>query len=265
MKRTLLCGILAALCLSISAKAAARTVPVQVDGVLLESDAYLEDGVTYAPLRDLMDALGGWTVYWDGGSCTAVAESDCGTIRLTADPDRDTLTVNGETYAGAVTVAEGRTYVPLRLAAEALGGSAAWDPWMAGAAVTSAEAAYDAVDCYWLSRIIYAESGAEPIEGQIAVGGVVLNRVESDEFPDSIPAVIFEGAGESVVQFEPVANGTVYQQPSEQAMEAARRALAGENTVGNSLYFYAPALSQGEWINASRTYQQTIGCHRFYS
>ena len=38
----------------------------------------------------------------------------------------------------------------------------------------------------------------------------------------------------------------------------------GENTVGEALYFYAPALSQGIWINANRTYHKTIGCHRFY-
>ena len=47
-------------------------------------------------------------------------------------------------------------------------------------------------------------------------------------------------------------------------VEAAKRALDGENVVGSALYFYAPALSQGTWINANRPYQQTIGCHRFY-
>ena len=47
-------------------------------------------------------------------------------------------------------------------------------------------------------------------------------------------------------------------------MEAAKRALDGENVVGSALYFYAPALSQGTWINANCTYRQTIGCHRFY-
>ena len=267
MKKLIFSAFMAvlALCLPASAESAARTVPVQVDGVALEGKAYLDGGVTYAPLRDLLEAMGGWTVRWDGGTGTAVAESQCGTLRLTADPDRDTLTLNGETRPAAVTVLEGRTYVPLRLTAEALGGSAAWDPWMGGAAVTTAGAEHDAVDYYWLSRIIYAASGADSLEGQIAVGNVVLNRVESGDFPDSIPAVIFEGAGEDVVQFEPVANGMVYQAPSDQAMEAARRVLAGETTAGNSLYFYAPALSQGAWINASRTYELTIGCHRFYS
>lgn len=260
MKKTLLCSLLAAAALCLPAKAA-RNVPVQVDGMLLGGSAYLEQGTTYVPMRDLLEAMGGWEVYWDSAAKTAVAESDG--FRLVADPKANTLTVNGESYPAEVTVMAGRTYIPLRLAAETLGGSAAWDPWLKGAAVTSPEAERDAVDYYWLSRIIYAESGAEPLEGQIAVGNVVVNRVESGEFPDSIPAVVFDC--ETAIQFEPVANGTIYQEPSEQSMEAARLVLAGENTVGNALYFYAPALSQGAWINDSRTYQQTIGCHRFYS
>lgn len=47
-------------------------------------------------------------------------------------------------------------------------------------------------------------------------------------------------------------------------MEAAKRVLNGENTAGKALYFYAPALSQGTWINANRAYLKTIGWHRFY-
>lgn len=259
MKRNLLCGLLAAaaLCLPVQA---ARPANLQVDGERLEASAYVEEGTAYAPLRQLLETLGDWNVWWDGAAARAISED----ASLSADPDGNVLTVNGRHYPCTVDVINGRTYVPLRLTAEALGGSVQWDPWLDGAAVTSPQAEYDAMDYYWLSRIIYAESGAEPLEGQIAVGGVVMNRVESADFPDSVPAVIFEGAGESVVQFEPVANGMVYQQPSDQAMEAARRALSGENTAGNSLYFYAPALSQGTWINGSRTYWQTIGCHRFY-
>ena len=133
---------------------------------------------------------------------------------------------------------------------------------MSGAAVTSAGAEHDAVDLYWLSRIISAESCGESMEGQIAVGNVVLNRVASREFPDTIPGVIFDKV--DGVQFEPVSNGTVYKTPTAQSVEAARRVLAGEQVIGKALYFYAPALSQGTWINANRTYYKTIGCHRFY-
>ena len=183
-------------------------------------------------------------------------------LRLTADPDSDTITAGGRTYSGNVFVERGRTYVPVRLVANLCGGSAVWDRYLGGAAVTSPDAEHDATDLYWLSRIISAESQGEEMEGQIAVGNVVLNRVASEEFPDSIPAVIFDRKHD--VQFTPVANGTVFLTPTAQSVEAARRTLNGENTVGEALYFYAPALSQGVWINANRTYLMTIGCHRFY-
>lgn len=258
MKRIFFVGLLAAasLCLPVQA---ARPAEAQVDGALLETPSYVEEGVTYAPLRDLLEALGDWTVWWDGSCARAVSED----ASLSADPDANVLTVNGKRYPCVVDVVEGRTYVPLRLTAEALGASVQWDPWLGGAAVTSPGAEHDAVDTYWLSRIICAESGGEALEGQIAVGNVVLNRVESPDFPDSVPEVIFDT--ENGVQFEPVANGTVTNEPTELSREAAHRALSGENTAGEALYFFAPALSQGTWINASRTYSHTIGCHRFYS
>nr|WP_325232525.1 cell wall hydrolase [uncultured Oscillibacter sp.] len=258
MKRTLLCGLLAvaALCLPVQA---ARPANLQVDGELLNASAYVEAGTTYAPLRELLESLGDWNVWWDGSAARAVSED----ASLSADPDGGFLTVNGQRYPCVVDVVEGRTYVPLRLTAEALGGSVRWDPWLDGAAVTSPGAEHDAMDYYWLSRIIHAESGGEALEGQIAVGNVVLNRVSSEDFPDSIPGVIFDD--ENGVQFEPVSNGTVTNAPTELSLEAARRALSGENTAGDALYFFAPALSQGSWIDSSRTYRQTIGCHRFYN
>lgn len=258
MKRKLLCGLLAAASLCLPAKAA-RPVNVQVDGQLLETSAYVEKGTTYAPLRDLLDSMGGWTVWWDGSAARAAS----GKVQLTASPSRDTLTINGRCYNCTVDVEKGRTYVPLRVLAEALGGKVSWDSWLDGAAVTSAGADYDARDYYWLAHIICAESGGEELEGQIAVGNVVLNRVASEDFPDTIPEVIFDM--ENGVQFEPVANGTVLLEPTELSQEAARRVLDGENTIGSALYFFAPALSEGTWIDSSRDYQQTIGCHRFYS
>ena len=88
-----------------------------------------------------------------------------------------------------------------------------------------------------------------------------LNRVAAKEFPNTIPAVIFDRKHD--VQFTPVSNGTVYLPPTAKSVEAAKRVLNGENTAGKALYFYAPALSQGTWINANRAYLKTIGCHRF--
>lgn len=257
MKRAIFCGLLAALALSVPARAE-RSVRVQVDGQLLPETARLEQGTTYFSLRSLLDAMGGWTLVWDSGAAVATGEDGV----LTVHPGTDTLTYNGTTVSGNVYVEDGRTYVPLRTTVQLLGGDAQWDPYLDGAAVTTAEAKHDAVDLYWLSRIISAESRGEAMEGQIAVGNVVLNRVKSAEFPNSIPAVIFDRKHD--VQFTPVSNGTVYLPPTAQSVEAAKRALSGESTAGGAMYFYAPALSQGVWINANRTYLMTIGCHRFY-
>ena len=118
-------------------------------------------------------------------------------------------------------------------------------------------------DLYWLSRIISAESRGETLIGQIAVGNVVLNRVRSEKFADSVKDVVFE-VDSGYVQFEPVSNGTIYDEPTYRSMLAAKMALAGCDIVGDSLYFFSPALSSGSWIRANRTYLTTIGCHRFY-
>ena len=268
MKRSIFCGLLAAMLLSTPAQAAQieqteraeRSVIVQVDGHWLDSRGVVRDGVTYVPLRSLMEAFGGWEIWWDSQKKVAVAQSKA--MRLTVDPAADTISAGGHTYRGEVFIERGRTYVPVRLVATLCGGSAAWDRYLGGAAVTSPDADHDASDLYWLSRIISAESRGEAIEGQIAVGNVVLNRVAAEEFPDTIPSVIFDRKHD--VQFTPVSNGTVFLTPTTQSVEAAKRTLNGENTVGKALYFYAPALSQGVWINANRTYLMTIGCHRFY-
>ena len=143
----------------------------------------------------------------------------------------------------------------------ALGLAVSWDGSLGGAAVSTGAAA-SAGDLYWLSRIISAESQGESLTGQIAVGNVVLNRVASSDFPDTIRAVVFDTR--DGVQFEPVSNGTVYDEPTAQSVAAARAALSGTSVVGKCLYFYAPALSQGTWIRTHRTYYTTIGCHRFY-
>lgn len=98
--------------------------------VLSQGVNYLQSGVTYVPLRGLLDAFGGWSVWWDSSRKVAAAAS--GSQSVTANPSRNTVTVNGRTYSGKVFVERGRTYIPLRTLATALGGSVAWDPsWAA--------------------------------------------------------------------------------------------------------------------------------------
>lgn len=122
---------------------------------------------------------------------------------------------------------------------------------------------YSSTDLYWLSRIINAEAEAEPYAGKVAVGNVILNRVKSDKFPNTVKGVIFEYY-KGIPQFSPVADGTVYNAPNADSIKAAKAALAGTNYVGNSMYFFNPDKSEGEWIVANKTFVKRIGNHVFY-
>lgn len=117
-------------------------------------------------------------------------------------------------------------------------------------------------DVHWLSRIIYAEAGNQPLAGMIGVGNVVLNRVQSDDFADTIFDVIF--ARDSVVQFVPSTNDSILEDPSPQALIAAYLCLEGFNTVGDSLYFVNP--DEGDsWFRENLSFVASIGNHDFYA
>jgi N-acetylmuramoyl-L-alanine amidase len=120
-----------------------------------------------------------------------------------------------------------------------------------------------AADLYWLSRIVEAEAGAEPYQGKIAVANVILNRVNSSAFPDTIKGVIFEYY-QGIPQFSPVADGTIYNTPSEDSIQAAKDALAGGSPVGTATYFFNPDKASGSWIVNNKTYVTRIGDHVFY-
>ena len=261
----MICLLAVALSLGLgqTAQAYERAVEITVDGETLSPAAFAVDGVTYAPMVALLDAMGGWDTTWDRVSRTATSETDRFTLAVPVGQRYVAVDGQRHTISAPNLIRNGRTYVPLRAVAELLGAKVTFTSWSAPVKVTTGESGgYSQEDLYWLSRIISAESQGEPLTGQIAVGNVVLNRVKSAEFPDSIPAVIFDRKHD--VQFTPVSNGTVYLPPTAQSVEAAKRALSGESTAGGAMYFYAPALSQGVWINANRTYLMTIGCHRFY-
>ena len=116
---------------------------------------------------------------------------------------------------------------------------------------------YPEEDLYWLSRAIYSESGNQPMAGRIAVGTVILNRVEDPTFPDTIKEVIIAPR-----QFSPVANGTIYLTPDEDSVIAAKLCLDGAREAEECLYFNVTSMVS--WADRSRTYVCTIGDHTFY-
>jgi N-acetylmuramoyl-L-alanine amidase len=120
-------------------------------------------------------------------------------------------------------------------------------------------------DRYWLAKIIEAEAGIESLRGKIAVGAVVLNRVEDDWFPDTIRGVIFQKL-DGFYQFSPVGNGRIFKlEPSEQSYAAADRALTGEDPTYGALFFYNPEKankSRSKFFTTKKVVA-TIGNHKF--
>lgn len=254
-------GLLLAVLLFASEARARENVTVTVDGETVP--AFAEAGVTYVRLADLLEEMGGWETRWDYESRTAWAETDLFTLGVPAQ--RSYVLADGFAYetGSRSLLREGRTYVPLRSVANLLGARVDFVDWDTPVRVSDAGAAsYTEEDFYWLCRIISAESKGESLLGQIAVGNVICNRVASEQFPDTVKGVVFDR--KNGVQFEPVSNGAVHDEPTEQSVLAARLVLAGVNAAGESLYFFNPDLSQGQWVRANRTYHTTIGCHMFF-
>ena len=124
---------------------------------------------------------------------------------------------------------------------------------------------YDATgdEYYWLYQITEAEAGDQDEIGKILVVNVILNRVYSGSFPNSIQEVIFQSRG-SVYQFQPVKNGRIYSVvPSSNTVSCVNRALNGEDYSDGALYF-AMKTSKYSWFNTALTFLFVHGDHYFY-
>lgn len=111
-----------------------------------------------------------------------------------------------------------------------------------------------------LYRITEAEAGGEPIKGRILVVNVIINRVNSKKFPDTIEEVIFQKG-----QFSPCSNGSYYRvKPSKETKAAVDRALDGEDYSKGALYFATKQVTVGSWFEHSLTKVLSLGNHNFY-
>ena len=263
-KRTAAAGILAC-ALTVTATPAA-TLTVAGEALPPSAHTLLINDRTYVPLRAVAQGLSPQArVEWEDGAATVTTEA----LNLTARVGERWLEANDRYFyiEDGVRLIGGSVMVPVRALAAAMGGGVDWDPGARSVSVRAGTGApeaptYSEDDLYWLARIISAESQGEPLEGKLAVGTVVLNRVASDEFPDSIYGVIFDR--EWGTQFTPVDNGTVYHEPTQESVMAAKMCLDGVRVAGESLYFLDPEKSTNFWTMENRTYVMTIGCHWFY-
>ena len=108
-----------------------------------------------------------------------------------------------------------------------------------------------------LARLIYGEARGEPYTGQVAVGAVVMNRVKSSSFPNSISGVIYASGA-----FDAVRDGQINLTPNSDAKKAAQDALNGWDPSYGAIYYFNPSTATNKWI-WSRPLVKKIGKHRF--
>ena len=249
-------------------------ITMKVNNKYIKTDAepFLNEGLTYVPIRFVSEALNADYVNWDEKTKSVTISDDGKEIIITIG--KNTATINGKKtkISGTVKFAKERTYVPVRFVAENMDANVKWDSgtYTVDIEKESIEVPdsltfkrnYTDDDIYWLSRIINAESGAEPMNGKIAVANTIINRVLSHEFPNTIYGVIFDK--KYGVQFQPTINGTIYNTPLGDSVIAAKRALKGENIASECMYFLNPRIATNFWIPKNREFYMSIGNHDFY-
>lgn len=240
-------------------------------GRALNTDVRMINGVPYVALRSLMDELGGMTVtYYSKAKTLNVRGAG---FEMDVIDGSNVIYANGRvlfSMTPSVIMTNGRMYSPLDSICKALGLSLSLNQEAAAVNITGnvtpikhGSTYYDADAVYWLSRIISAESRGESLLGQITVGNVVLNRVKSPLYPNTIWGVIFDR--KYGVQFSPIIDGSIYQTPTASAVVAAKICLEGYVVNSESLFFLYPKHSTSSWIPNNREYLFSIGKHDFYA
>lgn len=240
---------------------------VYINGAQLSVSGIRINDTIYVPFRVAAGALGASYSY---NSSTRTATMTAPGLTVTASDGTYCTYANGRVLFSVtpnVIMSDGRMYIPASSLAKSVGmtltdnGSAAR---ISGSykAIAPASQFYRDDEVLWLARIIHAEAQGEPLLGQIAVGNVVLNRVRSAYYPNTIYGVIFDR--KYGVQFSPILNGTIYNTPSYNATLAAKICLDGFDISKGAFFFLEPRLSTSSWIPKSREYAFTIGHHDFY-
>jgi len=231
---------------------------------VLEGQSAIIDSVTYVGLRAFCDLIGDYDISWNDAKKTAKVSTDG--LSLSATNGDLYLYANGRCIytVEPIRIIDDRICVPIRALAKVLGVDVTWDGESRSVILLKGNkifawgsAVYDPDELYWLSRIISAEARGEPYVGMVAVGAVVLNRVKSSRFPNTIAGVIYQAGA-----FDAVADGQINLAPNEQSRRAARDALNGWDPTGGCLYYYNPATATSKWI-WTREVRLNIGDHSF--
>lgn len=252
---------------SIDVSAAYPEIPVTVGTKPL--NGYLIEEKTMVPLFEFCETVDPQsTVSSDSGGLLTVRTRG---ISVSAKAGDFYIEANGRCFYTDVSCRTigGVLYVPIRAAARAFDAQVIWSDASRsvvivdkGGVCAAADEIYWDGSVLWLSRIIYAESRGESLRGKIAVGNVVMNRVESNLFPNTIYGVIFDK--KHGIQFTPVATGAIYNNSNAECIRAAKMVLEGTTVNDGVLYFVNPAIATNSWVQKNRRFAFAIGNHYFY-
>lgn len=242
---------------------------MRIDGEYAPADVAMtrSGGTTYVALAGMAKALDpAATAAWDGGSGTVTVTTPKMTV--TAQNGQSYLVSNGRYLylPGKVQMNQGRVIVPLWAVAQAFDAKVSWDATAnqvivtrGSGAIQSGASYYNSDTLFWLSRIIYAESGNQSLKGQMAVGNVVMNRVASPIYPNTVKGVVAQKNQFTTYRGGALANRT----PNASSVIAAKLVLDGGviEEVRNALYFDSSA---GSWASRHKQCVAIIGGHKFY-
>lgn len=240
-----------------------------VDGeyVSVEVARVQHDGVTYVALAPMAKELDeSVQIGWDGSSSTVTVKSS--KLSLTAKVSQLYIQANGRYLyvPEGVQMVGGKVTVPLSVLVKAFDARLSWDAASGTAvvncgsgAIQSGDSYYNQDDLFWLSRIIQAECGNQPLEGRMAVGNVVLNRVKNPAFPSTVKGVLSQKN-----QFTTWKNGALAKRtPNATSVIAAKLVLDGgevESTKGATFF----DSKSNSWAARNKTCVAVIGNHKFY-
>ena len=243
-------------------------ISISVGGFTLAAKGFSMNGTVYIPFRAAAGVINGSSYSYNSATKTATMKAPG--LEIVATDACYVTYANGRTLFNTtpnVIMSDGRLYIPASIFAKAVGMrvdasgnsvilSGSYNP------LVSADKFYRSDEVFWLARIIHAESRGEALIGQIAVGNVVLNRVKSAYYPNTIYGVIFDR--KYGVQFSPILDGSIYNTPGYSATLAAKIALEGYDVSDGAFFFLNVRLATSSWIPRTREYAFTIGNHDFY-
>lgn len=221
----------------------------------MDSPLMLKDGITYAPIRFIAEAFY-HNVSWDKENNTIYISEKATYIVKEEDTlasISSQLNIPIENLIAWNNLSSEEVSPNMKLKLEPVTITAIDE------IRTNAVISYKDTELDLLAKIVFTEARDEPYEGYLAVAAVVINRVESPNFPDTIYDVIYQPG-----QFYPVKSGKINEVvPDENSYKAAKEALLGADPVNGALYFYNPRIS-GSGLFSNKEFIKTIGNHNFY-